>query len=70
MAEQKDREYGKRLRDAAQAKVVIQLITVNERLPQFSFDDIKVFPTSVNDMLRNLVSEKTSINNENQTSDK
>lgn len=68
MATQKDREYGKRLRDAAQAKVVVQLI--NERLPQFSFDDIKIFPTSVNDMLRNLVSEKTSVNNENPTNDK
>lgn len=52
MAEQKDREYGKRLRDAAQAKVVVNLI--NERLPQFSFDDIKIFPTSVNNMLKNL----------------
>lgn len=49
MAEQKDREYGKRLRDAAQARVVVNLI--NERLPQFSFDDIKIFPTTVNDML-------------------
>jgi|CXWL01.1.fsa_nt_gi hypothetical protein len=49
MAEQKDREYGKRLRDAAQASVVVDLI--NERLPQFSFEDIKIFPTSVNDML-------------------
>ena len=45
MAEQKDREYGKRLRDAAQAKVVVSLI--NERLPQFNFDDIKIFPASL-----------------------
>ena len=49
MAEQNDREYGKRLRDAAQAKAVISLI--NERLPQFSFDDIKIFPSSVVEML-------------------
>ncbi|NOS96943.1 MAG: hypothetical protein HOP25_00525, partial [Methylotenera sp.] len=45
MAEQKDREYGKRLRDAAQAKAVVSLI--NERLPQFSFDEIKIFPASL-----------------------
>ena len=45
MAEQKDREYGKRLRDAAQAKAVVSLIA--ERLPQFSFDDIKIFPASL-----------------------
>ena len=42
MAEQNDREYGKRLRDAAQANAVVSLIA--ERLPQFSFDDIKIFP--------------------------
>ena len=50
MAEQNDREYGKRLRDAAQAKAVISLI--NERLPQFSFDDIKIFPANVVGMLK------------------
>jgi hypothetical protein len=45
MAEQKDREYGKRLRDAAQAKAVVRLIA--ERLPQFSFDEIKIFPAGL-----------------------
>ena len=49
MAEQNDREYGKKLRDAAQAKAVVSLI--NERLPHFSFDDIKIFPSSVVEML-------------------
>jgi hypothetical protein len=49
MAEQTDREYGKRKRDAAQAKVMVNII--NERLPQFSFDEIKVFPLSVGELL-------------------
>ena len=49
MAEQNDREYGKRLRDAAQARAVVSLI--NERLPQFSFDEIKIFPANVVGML-------------------
>jgi hypothetical protein len=45
MAEQKDREYAKRIRDASQAKVVIDLI--NKRLPQFSFEDIHTFPANI-----------------------
>jgi hypothetical protein len=49
MAEQKDREYAKRVRDASQAKVVIKLI--NERLPQFSFEALKTFPADVADMI-------------------
>lgn len=49
MAMQKDRDYGKRLRDVTQAEVVTQII--NERLPQLAFEDIKIFPTSVTDML-------------------
>lgn len=50
MTRQPDREYGKRIRDASQARVVVNLIA--ERLPQFSFDDIKVFPGSVADLLK------------------
>ncbi len=45
MAEQKDREYAKRLRDASQARVVIAII--NERLPQLSFDEIHKFPADI-----------------------
>ena len=50
MSGQKDREPGKRLRDTSQAEVVAELI-VSERLAQFSFDDLKVFPQSVRDLL-------------------
>lgn len=50
MAQQLDREYIKRMRDASQAKVVIDLIA--ERLPQFDFDDIKVFPADVVALLK------------------
>jgi hypothetical protein len=49
MMQDKDRDPLKRTRDGNQAKVVIDLI--NERLPQFSFEDIKVFPSGVVDML-------------------
>jgi hypothetical protein len=49
MMRDKDRDPLKRARDANQAKVVIDL--VNERLPQFSFADIKVFPSEIVDML-------------------
>lgn len=45
MAEQPDRERAKRIRDVSQARIVVDLI--NERLPQFSFDEIKVFPSTV-----------------------
>lgn len=45
MAEQTDREYAKRVRDTSQARIVVQLIS--EYLPQFSFEEIKVFPSSV-----------------------
>lgn len=47
----------KKLSDTAQTKV--EVILINERLPQFSFDYIKIFPTYVNDMLKNLAAEKT-----------
>jgi hypothetical protein len=49
MAEQKDREYAKRVRDASQAKLVIHLI--NERLPQLSFDELHVFPANISNMV-------------------
>jgi hypothetical protein len=49
MAEQKDRDPVKKLRDLNQAKVVVSLIQTC--LPQLSFDDIKVFPTVVRAML-------------------
>jgi hypothetical protein len=49
MAEQKDREYAKRVRDASQAKAVVDLI--NERLPQFSFEDLHVFPTDITSLV-------------------
>lgn len=49
MMEQKDRDPLKRTRDGNQAKVVMTLL--NERLPQLSFDDIKVFPAEVVDKL-------------------
>lgn len=45
MAEQQDRDPAKRIRDASQARIVVDLI--NDRLPQFSFDEIKVFPASL-----------------------
>ncbi len=45
MTEQKDREYAKRMRDGSQAKVVVSLI--NERLPQFSFEELKAFPAEI-----------------------
>ena len=45
MADQVDREPAKRIRDASQARIVIDLI--NSHLPQYSFDDIKVFPSSI-----------------------
>ena len=50
MSGQKDRERGKRLRDTSQAEVVAELIA-SERLAQFNFDDLKVFPQSVRDLL-------------------
>jgi hypothetical protein len=45
MAGQKDRDPQKRLRDANQARVVVDII--NQHLPQLSFDDIHVFPANV-----------------------
>ena len=45
MADQSDREPGKRIRDASQARIVVDLI--NSHLPQYSFDEIKVFPSAV-----------------------
>lgn len=45
MAEQPDRDPPKRIRDSKQAHVMIDLI--NERLPQLSFADIKVFPSTI-----------------------
>jgi hypothetical protein len=49
MAKQTNREYAKRLRDASQAKVMIQLI--QDRMPQLSFEDLKVFPAEISDMV-------------------
>lgn len=49
MAQDKDRDPVKKLRDVNQAKVVVPLIQAY--LPQLSFDDIKVFPTEVREML-------------------
>jgi len=49
MAQDKDRDPVKKLRDVNQAKVVVPLIQTY--LPQLSFDDIKVFPTEVREML-------------------
>lgn len=49
MMQQKDRDPLKRTRDENQAMVVIGLI--NERLPQLSFDDIKIFPAEVRSLL-------------------
>lgn len=49
MMQQKDRDPIKRTRDGNQAKVVVALI--NERLPQFSFEDIHVFPANLTEML-------------------
>ncbi len=48
MMQDKKRDPLKRTRDGNQAKVVIGLI--NERLPQLSFDDIKVFPAEVHSL--------------------
>jgi hypothetical protein len=45
MAEQKDRDPLKRRRDVNQAKVILKLI--QERMPQFSFDAMGIFPESV-----------------------
>lgn len=49
MADQADREPGKRIRDASQASIVVDLI--NSHLPQYSFEDIKVFPSVVADKI-------------------
>ncbi len=49
MADQSDREPGKRIRDASQARIVVDLI--NSHLPQYSFDEIKVFPSAVADKI-------------------
>jgi hypothetical protein len=49
MMRQKDRDPLKRARDGNQAKVVIDLIS--ERLPQFDFEEIKVFPSEVAKMV-------------------
>lgn len=49
MAQDKDRDPVKKLRDVNQAKVVVPLIQTY--LPQMSFEDIKVFPTEVLEML-------------------
>lgn len=51
MAQQKDREYAKRLRDASQARVLVRLI--NERLPQFNFEDIHTFPADIASLVEN-----------------
>lgn len=56
MMQNKDRDPLKRTRDGNQAKVVIDLI--NERLPQFSFEDIKIFPSEVVNMLPPLEPDK------------
>lgn len=53
MSGQKDRERGKRLRDKSQAAVVAELIT-SERLAQFSFEDLKIFPQSVRNLFEGL----------------
>ena len=49
MMQDKLRDPLKRTRDGNQAKVVLQLIS--ERMPEFSFDAIKIFPSEVLDML-------------------
>ncbi len=49
MADQSDREPGKRIRDASQARIVVDLI--NSHLPQYSFEDIKGFPSAVADKI-------------------
>ena len=49
MSQRPDRERGKAIRDKSQARIVLELI--NSRLPQFSFEDIKIFPSTVNEML-------------------
>jgi hypothetical protein len=49
MADQADREPGKRIRDASQARIVVKLI--NSHLPQYSFEDIKVFPSAVSNKI-------------------
>jgi hypothetical protein len=56
MAKDKDRDPLKKRRDANQAKVVVQL--VQEYLPHLSFEDIKVFPTEVREMLPESKSRK------------
>lgn len=49
MADQSDRESGKRIRDSSQARIVVDLI--NSHLPQYSFKEIKVFPSAVADKI-------------------
>ena len=49
MSDQSDREPGKRIRDASQARIVVDLI--NSYLPQYSFEEIKVFPSAVTDKI-------------------
>jgi hypothetical protein len=49
MAGQPDRAYAKRARDAGQARIVVSLIS--ERLPQLSFEKIRVFPSSIADLI-------------------
>ena len=49
MADQPDREPRKRIRDATQARILVDLI--NSHLPQYSFEDIKVFPSAVSNKI-------------------
>ena len=49
MADQPDREPGKRIRDASQARILVDLI--NSHLPQYSFGEIKVFPSAVSNKI-------------------
>lgn len=54
MMQDKNRDPLKRTRDGNQAKVVMNLI--DERMPELSFEDIKIFPSQVMDMLRQIES--------------
>ena len=49
MADQPDRGPGKRIRDASQARILVDLI--NSHLPQYSFGEIKVFPSAVSNKI-------------------
>ncbi len=58
MARQPTREYAKRVRDASQAKVVVGLI--QQRLPQFDFEQFKVFPGDIASLITTITQDATA----------